>query len=363
MRILHVITSLRTGGAEKLMVDLLPRLKAKGLDVELLLFDGTDTPFRRAVEGAGIKVYDLGTGGSVYSPMRLFKLIPYLRKYDVVHTHNTAPQLFAVLTNMGLGKKLVTTEHNTSNRRRKWIGYAAVDRWMYGRYNHIICISQKAEDNLRSYLGSCKSIISTINNGIDIAKYANAKAANEPDRIAPDSRKIMMVAGFRAQKDQDTLIKALMLLPEEFHLFLVGDGVRRAKCEELARQYGVAQRVHFMGLRSDVAELLHASDYVVMSSHFEGLSLSSVEGMSVGKPFIASDVDGLREVVSGAGVLFHHGDPQALANEIKKLEASPAEYKSVADRCRRRASQFDIETMVNEYSSIYDSLQRKISAV
>ena len=55
MKILHVITSLRTGGAEKLMVDLLPRLKAKGLDVELLLFDGTGTPFRRSAEAADRK--------------------------------------------------------------------------------------------------------------------------------------------------------------------------------------------------------------------------------------------------------------------------------------------------------------------
>ena len=97
MKILHVITSLRTGGAEKLMVDLLPRLKQKGLDVELLLFDGTDTPFRRDAEAAGIKVHDLGKGGSVYSPLHLFRLIPFLRKYDVVHTHNTAPQLFAAI--------------------------------------------------------------------------------------------------------------------------------------------------------------------------------------------------------------------------------------------------------------------------
>lgn len=356
MRILHVITSLRTGGAEKLMVDLLPRLKAEGLDVELLLFDGTDTPFRRAVEDAGIKVYDLGTGGSVYSPMRLVKLFPYLRKYDVVHTHNTAPQLFAVLANMGLGKKLVTTEHNTSNRRRKWIGYVAVDRWMYGRYNHIICISQKAEENLRSYLGSCKSIISTINNGIDIAKYANAEAANELDRIAPDSRKIMMVAGFRAQKDQDTLIKALMLLPEEFHLFLVGDGARHTEIEHLITELELNRRVHLLGVRTDVPQLLQAADYVVMSSHYEGLSLSSVEGMSVGKPFLASDVDGLREVVKGAGILFPHGGAEALAAEIIRLEASADEYRAVATACGIRAREFDISKMVEGYLQVYNTL-------
>lgn len=93
MKILHVITSLRTGGAEKLMVDLLPRLKAKGFDVDLLLFDGTDTPFRREIEAKGIRVFDMGVGGSVYSPAKLFKLLTYLKKYDVVHTHNTACQL------------------------------------------------------------------------------------------------------------------------------------------------------------------------------------------------------------------------------------------------------------------------------
>ena len=112
MRILHVITSLRTGGAEKLMVDLLPRLKAKGHEVDLLLFYGTDTPFRRAAEEAGIKVLDLGKGGSVYSPLRLLKLIPYLKKYDIIHTHNTAPQLFAAIGSIFNSATLYTrTQH------------------------------------------------------------------------------------------------------------------------------------------------------------------------------------------------------------------------------------------------------------
>lgn len=356
MKILHVITSLRTGGAEKLMVDLLPRLKDRGHEVDLLLFDGTETPFRRAAEEAGVKVMDLGKGGSVYSPLKFMKLLPYLRKYDVVHTHNTAPQLFAAAGSVLCSVVLCTTEHNTSNRRRAWKWYAAVDRWMYGRYRKVVCISQKAEDNLREFIGDSRAEILTINNGVDVEKYASASASPELEQLVPGSRKLMMVAGFRWEKDQDTIIKALPMLPDDFHLFLVGDGVRRSECEELAQQQGVAGRVHFMGLRSDVAELLHAADYVLMSSHFEGLSLSSVEGMSVGKPFLASDVDGLREVVNGAGVLFPHGDPQALANEITKLEESPVEYKSVADRCRSRAVQFDISTMADGYSKIYNSL-------
>ena len=116
MRILHVITSLRTGGAEKLMVDLLPRLKDGGHEVDLLLFDGIDTQFRRDAEAAGIKVFDLGIGGSVYSPKRLFKLLPYLKQYDIVHTHNTAPQLFAAIGKVLCSVVLCTTEHPSTLR-------------------------------------------------------------------------------------------------------------------------------------------------------------------------------------------------------------------------------------------------------
>lgn len=356
MKILHVITSLRTGGAEKLMVDLLPRLRDKGHQVDLLVFDGTDTPFRRDVEAAGIKVFDLGIGGSVYSPMRLFKLIPFLKKYDVIHTHNTAPQLFAAIGSVLCSVVLCTTEHNTSNRRRGWKWYAVVDRWMYNRYSKVICISQKAEENLRAYLEHCKAEICTINNGVDVSKYSNAVPSAELEQIAPNSRKIIMVAGFRWEKDQDTIIKSLKFLPNHFHLFLVGDGVRRPELEALCKAENVAARVHFLGICTDVPNLLHAADYVVMSSHFEGLSLSSVEGMSVGKPFLASDVDGLREVVSGAGILFPHQDAEALASEIMNIERSPEKYTSVSDACHTRANQFNISSMVESYSAIYNSI-------
>ena len=356
MKILHVITSLRTGGAEKLMVDLLPRLKAKDLDVDLLLFDGTDTPFRREVETAGIKVFDLGIGGSVYSPLRLIRLLPFMRKYDVVHTHNTAPQMFAALCRIFSKTKLVTTEHGGSNRRRSIRSFKLIDKWMYNRYDRVICIAAKTEKNLCEYLGKCKTKILTINNGVDIAKYSGATPSDELERLVPGSRKLIMVAGFRWEKDQDTLIRALSLLPDKFHLFLVGDGVRRPELEALTKELALDDRVHFLGLRTDVAELLHAADYVVMSSHFEGLSLSSVEGMAVGKSMLASDVDGLREVVGGAGILFPHSDSKALAARILDLDTNVEKYRTIASACGHRAAQFDISAMAEKYSQLYSTL-------
>lgn len=355
MKILHVITSLQTGGAEKLMVDLLPRFQAMGHDVSLAVFDGRRTTFMEQLEAQRVRIISfMPKGGNVYHPRNLLKLIRLLRreKPDIVHTHNTAPQLFGAISSLFSSAKFVTTEHSTYNRRRAWKGYMVVDRWMYNRYNKVICITQKAEENLRIYLGKMKTDICTINNGIVVEKYATALPSDELDIIAPNSKKIIMVAAFRWEKDQDTLIRSLNYLPSDFHLFLVGDGSRRAELENLSRIEDM-NRVNFLGSRTDVPELLHAADYVVMSSHFEGLSLSSVEGMSVGKPFLASDVDGLREVVNGAGILFPHQDAETLAKEILSLEESPEKYKSVATSCRHRANQFDISLMVNAYNDSY----------
>ena len=90
-----------------------------------------------------------------------------------------------------------------------------------------------------------------------------------------------------------------------------------------------------------------------MSSHFEGLSLSSIEGMSVGKPFIASDVDGLREVVKDAGILFKHQDEKELAEAILKLSHNKDIYKSTADQCLTRALKYDITFMAQQYWQVY----------
>ena len=78
--------------------------------------------------------------------------------------------------------------------------------------------------------------------------------------------------------------------------------------------------------------------------------------MSVGRQFIASDVDGLHEVVKDAGILFPDGDSEALANVILRLENDPKEYKIVAELCYSRAKDFDISGMTDGYLKIYNSL-------
>lgn len=358
MRILHVITSLHTGGAEHLMLELLPRLRQAGHDVTLCLFDGSRTPFLEEFEKTGIPVVSFSEGGNVYNPLNIVRLWRLMRQgWDIVHTHNTAPQLFAAIGSVLCSVALCTTEHTTSNRRRDWKWYAPVDRWMYSRYARVVCISDAAEQNLRTYLKrDFGEKITTIYNGVNVEAIANAEPA--ADLVAGKKRTtIVMVAGFRYQKDQDTLIRALSLLPkDQYELWLVGDGERRPQLSELAHSLGVSELVRFLGVRMDVPRVLKAADVVVMSSHFEGLSLSNIEGMSAGKVFIASDVDGLREATKEAGLLFPHGDAQALASIIERVMADRDLYATVADRCLERARAYDISEMANRYGDVYSAV-------
>lgn len=356
MKILHVITSLRTGGAEKLMVDLLPRLRDLGNEVELLVFDGTRTPFYEQLEAEGIKIQALRIGGSVYNPLNIFKLIPFLKQFEIVHTHNTAPQLFAAIAHKLGGKcKLITTEHSTNNRRRSIRFFSYIDKWMYRQYDHIICISEIAETSLKDYLKEGFDNICTINNGVDISKFMNAEPNQEILKQFEGKKTAIMVAGFRWEKDHKTLIKAYQHLPEDYHLLLAGTGVLQPEYEKMCQMMNLKDRIHFLGMRSDVPQLLKSVDVVIMSSHFEGLSLSSIEGMASGKPFIASNVNGLREVVEGAGVLFQPEDDKTLAEEIQKLSEDTEYRKKVISLCRQRAMQFDIKLMTSSYNKLYNN--------
>ena len=381
MKILHVITSLMTGGAEVLVVNLMPRFRALGHEVGVVVFNGERTVLMERLEREcpECRIYRLGT--SVYSPLHIIRLARIMRQYDIVHTHNSSPQLFAAIANVFCHKKLVTTEHNTNNRKREKGGlFRLVDKWMYGRYDQIICISEVAENMLRMYLnenenenenvnendnenedearrkGYQLSIkrsynICTINNGVDVEAIHGAEPI---EGMKSGKFVVVMVAGFRPQKDQDTVIRAMALLPkDEYELWLVGDGTRRANLELTIDNLQLGDQVKLLGLRTDVPNVLKTADVVVMSSHWEGLSLSNIEGMSAGKPFVASDVNGLREVTQGYGILFPHEDADALANIIQRLHDDCQYYQEIAARCYERAKEFDIKKMAKAYDEVY----------
>lgn len=356
MKILHVITSLYTGGAERLMVDLLPTLRNdEDFQVDLLLINGVETPFKKALKQAGIKVCALSMTNDVYNLRNIFRFRRFLahNDYDIIHTHNTACQLFVpIAKSLTRNKaKLVTTEHNTTNHRRTKWWLKPLDKWMYRKYAAIVCISDLTRHNLEQYLGTDWPM-HTIYNGVDTKRFARPvkDISGQQDFV------VTMVAAFRPQKDQDTLIRAFTHLEPNFRLQLVGGGQRGEELKALCRELGLEDRVQFLGVRMDVPDIMEQSDVIVLSSHWEGFGLAAVEGMASGRPMVATDGDGLRDIVGGAGVLFQPGDDQELASAIKRLCETPDYYRQVALACQERAQHYDISVMADGYSNLYRSL-------
>jgi glycosyltransferase involved in cell wall biosynthesis len=261
MRILQVITSLRTGGAERLVTDLSKGFRAAGDSVEVLLFDGTRTPLVVELESAGIPVHSLGTDpAAMHNPLLLFRLNRFLRRhhYDVIHAHNTPCQLLLAVASLGSSLPLFTTEHNTSNRRRKLLCLRPLDRWMYGRYRRIVCVGGETEVALADYLKRpvLADRLVVIPNGIDIVKYSQASPAT--DIIGTEGCRIAMVAAFRPQKDQQTLIRAMALLPPDFQLYLAGgyetesDKAPFDDSRSLSTEPGMKYAIHLFVIRDKI---------------------------------------------------------------------------------------------------------------
>jgi len=353
MKILYILPSLKLGGAEKLVVEMLPLFPKQKVQVDILLFDGSETPLKKQLRGENIKIFQLSNGGNVYNFLNIIRMLPYFKHYDIIHAHLTAPQLFTAICSLFSSVNIVTTEHSTNNRRRKLIFYRFIDIWMYKRFSKIICISERSKYSLSHYLhfdNFDKNII-VINNGISITKFAFPIKTKLGKYIV-----VTMVARFSDAKDQDTLIRAISLLPPNYILHLVGDGIRKKILLDLVANLHIKERVYFLGNRQDVPQLTADSDIIVLSSHWEGLSLASLEGLASGRPFIASDVDGLHDIVSGAGILFPEGDEKALSSSIKNLSENQQLYCQIAQQCIDRASHFDIHKTVEEYSKMYKEI-------
>lgn len=358
MKILRVINSLEMGGAERSIETNVPVHISNGFDMDVLLLNGTETPFMKNLKNSGVEIFMTSSKMSIYNPLQIVKVIPFLKRYDIIHVH-----LFPALYWVALAKfisfskvKLVYTEHSTSNNRRGKFIFKIADKFIYSFYTTIISISAATHENLLKHLG--KGNIVTIDNGVNLQPFENPnpKFIRETINIKRDCFVLTQIASLREPKDQDTVIKALSLLPSDCEFLIVGNGGRRTILEELAVEFGVSERVHFLGTVTEIPEIVNLSDIVIMSSQYEGFGRAAIEGMAGGKPLIATDVEGLRDLVSGAGLLFKTGDYHTLANEILRLKNDKAFYEQTSRKCKERAQLYSADKMIRGYEDIYNKV-------
>lgn len=357
MEILHIIPSMKTGGAEKMLVELLPQINDENTKCSLLLFDRTSTCFLDSIKKAGIPVY-YTQSPSFFSFLNVFSFIRIFlsKKYDIIHCHLTYPQYWIGFMSMFnvRGKKLITTEHSSNNRRRGKKIFHLLDKFVYSRFDKIISISPTAQQQLLRWLKPKDlSKYEVIENCVDIRKYREAvPLARTEFNMTWDDIILVMVGRMTEAKDQECLINSMTILDSKFKLILVGDGETLNKNKDIAKKLNLTDRVIFCGARNDIPQILKTSDYYIQASHWEGLPTTVLEAMASGLITIGANVPGIKDILP-EDLLYKHSDYQDLANLIIKINSSPFK-PSLIERQNQIVSKYDISYINKRHKKIYN---------
>ena len=353
MRILHVINQLHGGGAE-VMVPQIHGVQNE-LDVESRIL---------ALSGSADRDQsDTLSMSSPASPMVFIALYRYIKKafeagkgFDVIHSHLTHSQLWVgiVVSIFFPSIKLVTTEHDTSNRRRASAWGRLFDRFLYRSYSKIICISGGVKESMAKWQPHLVSRLEVISNGIDLEKF---KAS---DRLEKEPVTILSVGRLVKKKNFDTAIKAIKALGSiSVRYIIIGEGEERENLMEWVRDNRLDDKIEILGHKENVSEYLSDADIFLLPSRWEGFGLSLVEAMATGLPSIVSDVPGISEVLGEDGVCGFKIPPEdegEMAMQLKALIENPALREKMGADAVLRSKAFCIRKTAKAYCELYKGL-------
>ena len=364
MKILHIINNLGSGGAEKLLEDLIPLMnESNGIKADILLLTDEKNVFSDSLIKKGVEV-DIIKYRNMYDPRNVLAIKKHIvnGSYDLVHSHIFPTQYWVALSRLILRKKnikFITTEHSTHNRRREKFYLKPIDKFIYAQYDTIISITEKTKKNLLDWIDPKRKDIAkhvVIENGVNIGKIREALPYRKDELVEgidEETKLVCMVGRFSEAKDQPTLIKAMSKLSGDIHLILVGEGPLMDKNKELVNELQISNRVHFLGFRQDIYEILKTVDIVVLSSHWEGFGMAAVEAMAAEKPILVSNVEGLNDVVEDKWLKFQPNNENDLANKIIELLSSHELYNSKVNYVQKRCMDFDIKQKTIEIENLY----------
>jgi glycosyltransferase involved in cell wall biosynthesis len=234
------------------------------------------------------------------------------------------------------------------------------------RFEGVVAVSQEIFRELEA-LGFEPPQLKYIANGVDIARYAPGarraiRSLSSTRRPIPESNVVVAAIGsLTEEKGHDHLLRAVAALDvgSGVELLIAGDGPRRKRLHELASDLGIADRVEFLGRRSDIRDLLEAADIFVLPSLSEGLPIALLEAMACERACVATDVGDVAQAIETdvTGVLVRAADKDALAAAIKRLAQDPQLRQRLGEAARQRVlERFSADKMIAAYCALYDDL-------
>lgn len=364
VRVLHVIESLRSGGAESVIGLLAKHADRTRFEPEAVAL-AAGGPAEQLIRSEGTTVHILGKrpGIDLRAAGKLRALVRD-RRISIIHAHNPIANHWSILACLFMREAppIINTEHSV-HYRGKVRGWYPVARSLLGVRNAaIVGVCEAVTESNRRIDPLNRRRYRTIYNGIEPLVRPTAERRDQIRRglgVPAGATVIGTVGNLRRAKAYPDFLDAIARLAPRHPgliVLIAGDGPLRAELEARSASLGLGQYLRWLGRRNDVVEILPAMDVFVLSSRREGFPMAILEAMSAGVPVVATDVGGVREVVRDGetGILLPAGDPVRLSEGIHRMiEDQPA-----AARMAVRASEvfqraFTVERMTRSMESLY----------
>lgn len=364
-KVLFTITSMTSGGAERVCCHLANALASKGYDVTVLTFKDRSFDFYSLSDHVHREVlpgYD--RGGSVLTKLRRHVTnFLFLRRFirnsapDIVIPFMDFPALYSLVACLGLrNRPPVAIALRNDMRHQKVPGLWVKGRkLLFPKADHIISQTESLADYLRAE--AFPSVpVTVINNPL------GGHFVGLPERAAESfgTRTIVSVARLMPQKGLDLLIKAFARVHSAFpqwKLNIVGEGEQRAELETLINQLNLEGAVMLAGRQQDVSEWYNNADFFVLPSHYEGFPNVLIEAMAHGIPVLATDcLSGPGEIITPGktGLLCEPGNTESIAQGLQQLIEQSEQLPQMGRDAQRAVQQYAPEKIIVQWEQLIE---------
>jgi glycosyltransferase involved in cell wall biosynthesis len=367
IRVLQVFAGFMAGGADRMGVHLMRNLDRKRFEVGAIsLYGPVGSHFEQDLARGNVPVWYLGKRGGP-DPRMLPRIATIIRRFrpHVIHTHLYVLRYTLPLASYRRAPARVHTVHNLADKE---VDHSLVGLWIHRlAFRHgvlPVSIGQEVTASIVRTHGIDN--FPTIPYGIPVQEYRTPSISREAWRkhegFAPEDVLFVCVARFFPQKNHLLLLESFARGPasdSHAYLLLVGGGPLELEVKKRAEALDLRNKTRFLGVRTDIPEILNAADAFVLSSDWEGNPLSVMEAMAAGKAVICTAVGGVPELVEDGecGLLVPQRDEKALAKAMKYiLEDSGARTFMGRASAKKAMKHFDVKVMTEAYEDLYRTI-------
>jgi glycosyltransferase involved in cell wall biosynthesis len=366
MYVVQMIDTLAVGGAQQLQVTFAKEAKKRGIKLAVISLSEDDgSPFPGQLRALGVDVHFFSTI-RIFDLDNLSKIVQWLRseRPDILHTHLTYSNIIGSITGLLTRTPVVTTLHLTGADEITTV--SRTERVEMFALRHLVSRLIACGPAVARYTQTFvkRKPIVVIPNALDNSDLNITLSERNVirEQIAGDADRLLLISVGRlvAQKGFADLLDAFSILLQSHPalcLVIVGDGDLRFVLEEKIKGLGLSESVHLLGRRSDVPQLLSASDVYVLASRWEGLPIAVLEAMAAGLPVITTDVGDNAWALDTSGLVVPPRQPDVFASTLASLLDDPVRRSLLGQAAKARIDKnFSSSVWFDSIISVYEGL-------